>query len=56
MDSGGYPDFLAREAAQITEEGVQFQNHLDGTPTSSRRKLRWKFRAAFGGDIAMMAG
>src|SRR5205809_4468348 len=32
-DSGGYQIFSLAQLRKITEEGVDFQNHLDGTPT-----------------------
>ena len=32
-DSGGYQIFSLAKLRKITEEGVHFQNHLDGTPT-----------------------
>ena len=32
-DSGGYQIFSLAKLRKITEEGVRFQNHLDGTPT-----------------------
>src|ERR1700755_2652531 len=31
-DSGGFQVFSLARLRKITEEGVQFQNHLDGTP------------------------
>ncbi|HEV8185296.1 MAG TPA: tRNA guanosine(34) transglycosylase Tgt, partial [Chthoniobacterales bacterium] len=32
-DSGGYQIFSLAKIRKITDEGVRFQNHLDGTPT-----------------------
>ncbi|MEI6278494.1 MAG: tRNA guanosine(34) transglycosylase Tgt, partial [Verrucomicrobiae bacterium] len=32
-DSGGFQVFSLARLRKITEEGVHFQNHLDGTPT-----------------------
>ena len=32
-DSGGFQVFSLSKLRRITEEGVHFQNHLDGTPT-----------------------
>src|SRR6202030_306587 len=31
-DSGGYQIFSLAKLRKITEDGVQFQNHVDGTP------------------------
>ena len=32
-DSGGYQIFSLAKLRKITDDGVHFQNHLDGTPT-----------------------
>jgi hypothetical protein len=43
-DSGGYQIFSLAKLRKITDEGVRFQNHLDGTPTFISRKSRWRSR------------
>jgi queuine tRNA-ribosyltransferase len=53
-DSGGYQIFSLAKLRKITEEGVQFQNHLDGTPTFISPEIAMEIQAALGGDIAMV--
>src|SRR5678816_1739458 len=53
-DSGGYQIFSLAKLRNITEEGVQFQNHLDGTPTFISPESAMEIQAALGSDIAMV--
>ena len=39
-DSGGYQIFSLAKLRKITEEGVHFQNHLDGTPAFIQSRNR----------------
>ena len=53
-DSGGYQIFSLAKLRKITEEGVAFQNHLDGTPTFISPEIAMEIQAALGSDIAMV--
>ena len=53
-DSGGYQIFSLAKIRKITEEGAQFQNHLDGTPTFISPEIAMEIQAALGSDIAMV--
>ena len=53
-DSGGYQIFSLAKLRKITEEGVQFQNHLDGTPTFISPEIAMEIQATLGSDIAMV--
>jgi len=53
-DSGGYQIFSLAKLRKITEEGVAFQNHLDGTPTFISPESAIEIQAALGSDIAMV--
>ena len=53
-DSGGYQIFSLAKLRKITEEGVAFQNHLDGTPTFISPEKAMEIQAALGSDIAMV--
>jgi queuine tRNA-ribosyltransferase len=52
-DSGGYQIFSLAKLRKITEEGVHFQNHLDGTPTFISPEVAMEIQATLGSDIAM---
>src|ERR1700681_4694251 len=52
-DSGGYQIFSLAKLRKITEEGVAFQNHLDGTPTFISPEIAMEIQATLGSDIAM---
>ena len=52
-DSGGYQIFSLAKLRKITEEGVHFQNHLDGTPTFISPEIAMEIQATLGSDIAM---
>ena len=53
-DSGGYQIFSLAKLRKITEEGVHFQNHLDGTPAFISPEVAMEIQAALGSDIAMV--
>jgi queuine tRNA-ribosyltransferase len=53
-DSGGYQIFSLAKLRKITEEGVRFQNHLDGTPTFISPEIAMEIQATLGSDIAMV--
>lgn len=53
-DSGGYQIFSLARLRRLTEEGVHFQNHLDGTPTFISPELAMEIQATLGSDIAMV--
>ena len=53
-DSGGYQIFSLAKLRKITEEGVAFQNHLDGTPTFISPEIAMEIQAALKSDIAMV--
>ena len=52
-DSGGYQIFSLAKLRKITEEGVQFQNHIDGARAFISPEVAMEIQAALGGDIAM---
>jgi queuine tRNA-ribosyltransferase len=53
-DSGGYQIFSLAKLRKITEEGVHFQNHVDGTPAFISPEIAMEIQATLGSDIAMM--
>jgi len=53
-DSGGYQIFSLAKLRKITEEGVQFQNHLDGSPAFISPEIAMEIQATLGSDIAMV--
>jgi queuine tRNA-ribosyltransferase len=53
-DSGGYQIFSLAKLRKIKEEGVQFQNHLDGTPAFISPEIAMEIQATLGSDIAMV--
>ncbi len=52
-DSGGYQIFSLAKLRKITEEGVEFQNHIDGARAFISPEIAMEIQAALGGDIAM---
>jgi queuine tRNA-ribosyltransferase len=52
-DSGGFQVFSLARLRKITEEGVHFQNHLDGTPTFISPEVSMKIQRDLGSDIVM---
>jgi queuine tRNA-ribosyltransferase len=53
-DSGGYQIFSLAKLRKITEDGVQFQNHVDGTSAILSPEIVMEIQAALGSDIAMV--
>src|SRR5256886_90590 len=53
-DSGGFQIFSLAKLRKITEEGVHFQNHLDGTSTFLSPEIAMEIQASLGSDIAMV--
>ncbi len=53
-DSGGFQVWSLAKLREISEEGVRFQNHLDGTPTFIGPETSMEIQAALGSDIAML--
>ena len=52
-DSGGYQIFSLAKLRKITEEGVHFQNHVDGTAAFISPEIAMGIQATLGSDIAM---
>jgi queuine tRNA-ribosyltransferase len=53
-DSGGFQVFSLAKLRKITEEGVHFQNHLDGAPCFIGPETAMDIQAVLGSDIAMV--
>jgi len=53
-DSGGYQIFSLARLRKITEDGVHFQNHIDGTPAFISPEIAIEIQATLGSDIAMV--
>jgi queuine tRNA-ribosyltransferase len=53
-DSGGFQVWSLAKLRKITEEGVRFQNHLDGSKMMLTPELSMEIQAAIGSDIAML--
>src|SRR4029077_5756897 len=53
-DSGGYQIFSLVKLRKITEDGVEFQNHIDGARAFISPEIAMQIQAALGGDIAMV--
>jgi len=52
-DSGGYQIFSLSKLRKITEDGVEFQNHVDGARAFISPEIAMEIQAALGSDIAM---
>ena len=52
-DSGGFQVFSLAKLRKVTEEGVYFQNHLDGTPTHIGPERSMEIQRDLGSDIVM---
>jgi tRNA-guanine transglycosylase, queuosine-34-forming len=52
-DSGGFQVFSLAKLRKITEEGVYFQNHLDGTPTFIGPERSMEIQRDLGSDVVM---
>jgi queuine tRNA-ribosyltransferase len=53
-DSGGYQIFSLAKLRKITEEGVHFQNHVDGSPAFISPEIAMEIQTVLGSDIAMV--
>ena len=53
-DSGGFQVFSLAKLRKITEEGVHFQNHLDGSPMFLGPREAMEIQATLGSDICML--
>lgn len=53
-DSGGFQVWSLAKTRKITEEGVRFQSHLDGSTMMLTPELSMEIQAALGSDIAML--
>src|SRR5438270_11112046 len=51
-DSGGYQIFSLAKLRKITEEGVNFQNHIDGSPAFLSPEIAMGIAATLGSDRA----
>ena len=52
-DSGGYQIFSLSKLRKITEDGVEFQNHIDGARAFISPEIAMEIQAVLGGDIVM---
>lgn len=53
-DSGGFQVWSLAKLRKITEEGVRFQNHLDGSKMLLTPELSMEIQASLGSDVAML--
>ncbi|MFL6519743.1 MAG: tRNA guanosine(34) transglycosylase Tgt [Chthoniobacterales bacterium] len=53
-DSGGYQIFSLAKLRKITEEGAEFQNHIDGSSAFISPEIAMEIQATLGSDIAMV--
>jgi queuine tRNA-ribosyltransferase len=53
-DSGGFQVWSLAKMRKISEEGVQFQSHLDGTRMMLTPEKSMEIQATLGSDIAML--
>ena len=53
-DSGGYQIFSLVKLRKITEDGVEFQNHIDGSRAFISPEIAMEIQAVLGSDIAMV--
>ena len=52
-DSGGYQIFSLARLRKITEDGVEFQNHIDGARAFISPEIAMEIQILLGSDIAM---
>ena len=52
-DSGGYQIFSLAKLRKVTEDGVEFQNHIDGQRAFISPEIAMEIQVALGGDIVM---
>ncbi len=53
-DSGGFQVFSLAKLRKLTEEGVRFQSHIDGSPLFLSPEVAMEIQATLGSDIAMV--
>ncbi len=53
-DSGGYQIFSLAKLRKITEQGVEFQNHIDGARAFISPEIAMEIQATLGSDVAMV--
>jgi queuine tRNA-ribosyltransferase len=53
-DSGGFQIFSLAKLRKISEDGVGFQNHVDGSPAFISPEIAMEIQAALGSDVAMV--
>lgn len=53
-DSGGFQVFSLAKLRRITEEGIRFRSHLDGSPVWLTPEAVVRIQSCFGSDIAMV--
>src|SRR4029434_8017727 len=53
-DMGGFQIFSLAKLRKITEEGVEFQNHIDGSRAFISPEIAMEIQAKLGSDIVMM--
>ena len=53
-DSGGFQIFSLAKLRKITEEGVHFQNHVDGTAAFISPEIAIEIQKTLGSDVAMV--
>jgi queuine tRNA-ribosyltransferase len=53
-DSGGYQIFSLAKLRKISDDGVEFQNHIDGGRAFISPEIAMEIQAALGGDITMV--
>lgn len=53
-DSGGYQVFSLAKLRKITDEGIKFRSHIDGSQHFITPQLAIKLEEALGGDIIMV--
>lgn len=53
-DSGGFQIFSLAKLRKIREDGVEFQNHIDGARAFISPEIAMEIQAALGSDIAMV--
>src|ERR1700745_3118299 len=52
-DSGGFQVFSLSKLRKISEEGVHFSSHIDGSPCFLNPEIAMEIQATLGSDIAM---
>jgi queuine tRNA-ribosyltransferase len=53
-DSGGFQVFSLNDLRKLTEEGVQFKSHLDGSAHFLSPEISMEIQASLGSDIVMV--